>query len=420
MTSVGSRRLHTYPRVVLVVVWAAILINCLGARGWRGLGGQLLFPDFLVFYGAGTLFATDPFSLYDFGRQLSLQQSLIAPTTLPGTGPFVHPPYVAALLQPLSAFSYGAALVLWTVLSCAALCGAIVLLTRSFFDQLASLGLSSGATWVILLSVSATVLGLYSGQMHTFILLGSIAVIVLALRGHQSAAGLLVGVLAVKPQVAFAFGLLFLASGQWRACVAMAAGFAALNVPLVARVGLDGAATLYADYLETARNALSLPLDAGFPRSLLMTPYGLLAVVGSRAHQEAALVVSNVLAGIVLVQFVIYIRRLHARGPTALRLLFAFATVLPFLVFPYVMLYDSVLLLVAAVLIPSARPEVRVKTGAFTYAALWCSAPVSAVLRVPLGGLLAVGLWVRAHGEVRRLCAGDTAAADAVDHFSKA
>jgi hypothetical protein len=122
----------------------------------------------------------------------------------------------------------------------------------------------------------------------------------------------------------------------------------------------------------------------------------------------------------VLVQFVIYIRRLHARGPTALRLLFAFATVLPFLVFPYVMLYDSVLLLVAAVLIPSARPEVRVKTGAFTYAALWCSAPVSAVLRVPLGGLLAVGLWVRAHGEVRRLCAGDTAAADAVDHFSKA
>lgn len=406
MKFLTSRRARNYPRVVLIVVWAAILINGLAANGWRGWGGQLLFPDFLVFYGAGALFRTEPPALYSFGRQLSLQQSLIAPTSLTATGPFVHPPYVASLLWPLSFIPYAEALVLWVFLSCVALVATLVLLRRHFLDELSALNISAGALAVITLSLAATVLGLYSGQMHTFILVGSIAVIVLTLRGHPWAAGFLVGLLAVKPQTAFGFSVLFLARGQWRACAAIAAGFASLNVPLITHAGLHGTVALYGEYLETARAALFLPFDAGFPRSLLMTPYGFLAVVSGREHQDAAFVVANILALVIVIWFVIDARRLRADGTAALRLSFAFAMLLPFLVFPYLMLYDAVSLLVAAlVLIPSATVEDRMKMAAQVYGFLWVCAPVSAAIGLPLGGLAPVALWVRAQSERRRVFA---------------
>ena len=386
-------RIKVYPRIILVVIGMVMLLNLAGATGWRGLGGQVLFHDLVIFYGAGALFHRAPESLYDFNEQLALQRSLIAPTPLEGTGPFSHPPYVASLLEPLSGLSLPDALLLWTALSCAALGGAVVLAHRLVRRQPWNMTVAPATVAVIGLSSAPVLFGLYSGQMHAFVLLGILAAIVFVLDDKPWQAGAVAGLLAIKPQVALSFLIFFVARRSLKACIAAALTVGALNALLVGRVGLQAAISLYDSYINTTRALLTLPFNDGFPGYLLLTPYGLLSGLAGLEHQSAILFFSNALAAGAVLWFLADAWRWRS-SEVATPLLLGRMLLLPSLVTPYLMMYDAAPLLVACLLlVPPSMPRRMLDLGAVVYGALWIYPAVSAIVGVPLGALLPLGLW---------------------------
>lgn len=395
-TLLTRRRIELYPRLILIVIAAVFVLNIAGSTGWRGLGGQLLFPDFHIFYSAGTLLHRAPESLYDFKEQLSLQRSLVAPTPLPGTGAFSHPPYVAPLFEMFTALSLPVALILWNALSAAALGGALWLAVRLIRRHPWSLDASTRVITVAGLSTAPVLFGLHSGQMHSFILLGSIAVVVLVLDGKSWQAGAIVGLLAIKPQIALSFGLLFIVRRDLRACIAAAVTFAGLNGLLIGRVGFDTALSLHASYLDTTRSLLLMPFTEGFPSYLLLTPYGLMSGVVGPDRQGTILLLSNVVAVGILLWFLVDGWRMrNAQEEAAMPLLLGRTLLLPSLLTPYLMMYDAAPLLVACLLIvPPTMPRRMLDMGARVYGALWVYPPVSAIIGVPLGALVPIGLWI--------------------------
>ncbi len=386
-------RIKAYPRIILVVIGMAMLLNLAGATGWRGLGGQVLFHDLVIFYGAGSLFHRAPESLYDFNEQLSLQRSLIAPTPLEGTGPFSHPPYVASLLEPLTGLSLPNALLLWTLLSCAALAGAVVLAQRLVRRQPWTITVAPATLAVVGLSTAPVLFGLYSGQMHAFVLLGILAAIMFVLDDKPWHAGAVAGLLAIKPQVALGFLIFFVARRSLKACVGAALTCGGLNALLVSRVGIQGAISLYGSYIDTTRALLTLPFNDGFPAYLLLTPYGFLSGLARVEHQSAILLLSNILAVGAVLWFLADAWRWRSSGE-ATPLLLGRMLLLPSLVTPYLMMYDSAPLLVACLLlVPPSMPRRMLDLGALVYGALWIYPVVSVIVGVPLGALVPLGLW---------------------------
>jgi hypothetical protein len=357
------RRITVYPRLVLIVLGAVMALNIAGSTGWRGLGGQVLFHDFVIFYGAGTLFQRAPESLYDFNEQLSLQRSLIAPTPLAGTGPFSHPPYVASLLELFTGLSLPIALIVWTALSCAALAGAVTLAHRRIQRLPWNVAVSTQTFAVIALSLAPVMFGLYSGQMHTFVLLGSLAVIVFVFDDKPWRAGVVAGLLTIKPQVALSFLIFFVARRNFRACIAAALTFGGLNALLVGRVGVESAVHLYSSYLETTRALLTLPFNDGFPSYLLLTPYGFMSGLVGPERQGSILVLSNLLAVGAVVWFLVDAWRSRS-SEDATRVLLGRTLLLPSLVTPYLMMYDAAPLLVAsALIVPPTMPSTNAQYG---------------------------------------------------------
>jgi hypothetical protein len=391
----NSRRITSYPRIVLIVIGTVMVLNLAGSTGWRGWGGQVLFHDFVIFYGAGALFHRAPESLYDFNEQLSLQRSLIAPTPLDGTGPFSHPPYVASLLEPFTGLSLPMALIVWTALSCASLALAAWLAVRLVRRAPWSSAVPTRTYVVIALSLAPVLFGLYSGQMHSFVLLGVLAAVVFVLDGKSWQAGAIVGLLAVKPQMALSFLILFLARRDFKALLAAALVFGGLNAVLVSRVGFETATSLYAAYVDTTHALLALPFDDGFPAYLLLTPYGFMSGLVGLEHQTTILVVSNVLAVGAVLWFLGDAWSLRRSGEEATPLLLGRTLLLPSLITPYLMMYDAAPLVIACVLMaPPTLPHRALSTATVMYVGLWIYPPVSALLGVPLGALLPAWLWM--------------------------
>jgi len=389
------RRISIYPRIVLIVIGITVAANLAGSTGWRGAGGQLLFHDFIIFYSAGVLFHAAPQSLYNFHEQLSLQRSLIAPTQMDGTGPFSHPPYVAPLFEPFTGLPLPYALIVWTVLSCAALAGAIMLARRLVRTQPWNIVVPTTTFAAIALSLAPVLFGLYSGQMHSFVLLGSLAVIVFVLDDKPWHAGAIAGLLAIKPQVALAFLIFFLARRNVRACLAAALAFGGLNALLVSRVGVETAMSLYSMYVHTTRALVMLPFDVGFPRYLLLTPYGLMSGLAGLERQEAILIAANVVAAAAVLWFLVDAWRSRHSPEERTRVLLGRTLLLPSLVTPYLMLYDAAPLMVSCIfIVPPTMPRHALVLSGLVYAGLWMYPPLSAAIGVPLGALLPIGLYV--------------------------
>jgi hypothetical protein len=377
-----------------------MVLNLAGSTGWRGWGGQLLFHDFVIFYGAGALFHHAPESLYDFTEQLSLQRSLIAPTLLEGTGPFAHPPYVAPLLEMLTGLSLPLALIAWTALSGAALVGAAALARRLLQKHPWNIVVPTRTFTLIALSLAPVLFGLYSGQMHAFVLLGSLAVVKLALEDKPWHAGAIAGLLAIKPQVGLSFLIFFLVRLDFRACTAAALSFGGLNALFIGTVGWTTAVSLYASYLETTRSLVTLPFVDGFPRYLLLTPYGLMSGVVGPDRQGMVLLISSLLAVAALVWFLRDAWTWRRSAENATHLLLGRTLLLPSLVTPYLMMYDSAPLVVACVLlVQPTMPHRALTLAVMVYAGLWIYPPLSAAIGVPLGALVPMGLWIAAATE---------------------
>jgi len=391
------RRISTYPRIVLIIMAVTVALNLAYSTGWRGANGQLLFQDFILFYSTGTLFHAAPLSVYDFQQQLSMQRSLVAPTPMDGTGAFSHPPYVAPLFELLTGLPLPQALIVWTVLSCAAIGISVALAQRILRQQPWNIGVPTTSVVAMALSFAPVVFGLCAGQMHAFVLLGTLAVVVFVLEDRPWRAGAVAGLLAIKPQVALAFLIFFVAKRNLRACLAAALAFGGLNVLFVSRAGLETAVTLYRTYIDFTRALLMMPFTEGFPRFLLLTPYGLMSgLVGPDRH-AAILAIANILAAAAVSWFLIDAWRWRHSTEEGTRLLLGRTLLLPSLITPYLMVYDAAPLMMSCLLsVPSTMRHVALALGAMVYVGLLIAPPISAAIGVPLGALIPIAIWIGA------------------------
>jgi hypothetical protein len=294
--------------------------------------------------------------------------------------------------------------VIWAALSCAALAGSVLLIRRLFSEELARLGISTGTLVVIVLSCAPIVLGLYSGQMHTFVLVGAIGVVALSLTQKSLAAGAVVGLLAIKPQLALSLGLFFLARRDLRACAAALLSFGALNAMVIGIAGWETAVQMYSEYLKTTGSLLLVPFLSGFPAYLLMTPYGLLTGLLGIDYQQIVFVLSMLIAAGFLAWFLHDTWRLRHEGRSAIRLSLGRALLLPCLLTPYWMMYDSSLLLLSwPVVAMSSTQGMLLTGGALLYGWFWICPFISAIVGVPLGVLAPVGVWAYTTREYRAL-----------------
>lgn len=208
MSFLNPRRLRDYPRLIGVVLWAAWGLEVLLRRGWLGGLGQVIGSDFVTLYAAGWLDRFSPDRLYDFPAQARIQQTLIAPTPLPGLNPFISPPYVALACQVLMLLPLPAALVIWW--------GVTLLLTlhaaRRLWGFLPA-DLRSGPLpfpqfLVLVFSFFPFLAGWRVGQNHVLTLWLAVGILEMDRAGRPLLAGILAGLLLYKPH--FALGFLIL------------------------------------------------------------------------------------------------------------------------------------------------------------------------------------------------------------------
>ncbi len=287
------------------------------------------FPDFLVFHAAVRAFLEGKLALvYDIDAFTQFQNVIYAdrfggPVLF---RPFFYPPTWLLMLLPLGLLAVGPAYGTFAVATAAA--ATALEGWRDWWGWLAVVS-SPAAVWVVL-----------AGQ-NTFLSLAFFYGGLRLLDRSPAAAGILLGLLSYKPQIWALVPLALLAARQWRALAWAAATVAVLSLASLGIFGLD----FWIGFLEATREAGSARVANVMFERIFMHMTTLLAaarIVGLPPGAAGAiqLVGAAAAAGAVWIAF-----RRHPSGEARTAVLMT-AT---FLVSPYTLNYDLLLLMPAAV-----------------------------------------------------------------------
>ncbi|HUU35100.1 MAG TPA: glycosyltransferase family 87 protein, partial [Vicinamibacterales bacterium] len=138
--------------------------------------------------------------------------------------PLLYPPFYYAALTPLAGFEYQRAAQLWAGVLVLCWLAAACLAVRGLGE------LRPSAAWLLPASVifPPVAESLASGQKGTLLLLLFAGSFALWRRGHLLAAGVVFGLVAFKPQLGIAIGLLALWKREWRFAAGAGASVGAL------------------------------------------------------------------------------------------------------------------------------------------------------------------------------------------------
>jgi alpha-1,2-mannosyltransferase len=307
-----------------IYVW-----NLISGGPLIGPGVSAFFPDFLVFQAAARAWVEGKASLtYDIDALTAFQNAIFA-DRLPGEvrfRPFFYPPIWLLMLLPFAGLAIGQAYALF-------LSGTVALATllegRHDWPGWLAILVSPAAVWVAL-----------TGQ-NTFFSLALFYGGFRLLDHAPAAAGILLGVLAYKPQLWVLVPVALAAARQWRVLAwtlgtALALAFASLAV-----FGVD----LWWAFFAAAREAGSVRvLNEMVERtfSQMTTLFDAAWILGLPTGLAAALQAAGALLAVAAV-WVAFRRYPSSAARTAV---LAAAT---FLVSPYTLNYDLLLLMPAAV-----------------------------------------------------------------------
>jgi hypothetical protein len=295
------------------------------------IGPQMtdLFPDFLVFWAAAHAWLEGKLALiYDIDA-FTRYQSALYPDRFPqgiDFRPFLYPPIWLLMLLPLASVAVAKAYALFmagTTALASALAG-----RRDLWGWLAVLT-SPAAVWTVL-----------AGQ-NTFL---SVAVFyggLYLLDRSPAAAGVLLGLLAYKPQIWVLVPVALLAGRHWRTFAWMAATVVALGLCSLAVFGFP----FWLAFVDAAREAASpRVVDAMFVRVFMHMTTLLAAarIVGLPPLPGGLVQVAGSLLAVVAVWFAF-----GRKGQSDARI--AVLATATFLVSPYTLNYDLLLLMPAAV-----------------------------------------------------------------------
>ena len=344
-------------------LWATVVAIIVLADASRRLAEPStrweLGGDFVPAYVAGTLVrqgrATEMYQrevVERIERQVVSEANL---EPLPFYGPYLNPPFFAALFAPLSALPYHQAAMVWLAFNLIFVAGAIVLLWRMLppDDGWRAWGLAP-----LLLIVSMPFIQALCHLQNTCLSLLLLCAIVWCWRKAPSSGltailtGVSVGLLSYKPQLSVALGATVVIMVGWRAMAGLAVTVGSLSALTLWK--LPGAITAYLHELPRAVTWIqSRPqynwgrqvTGQGFWRLLIQgraggTPYPIVTILSYLTTAAAA---------IALGACVLSCWR-HRNEGSLDRLIAATIAVMPLLM-PYYMDYDLLLLAVPVVLL---------------------------------------------------------------------
>jgi alpha-1,2-mannosyltransferase len=290
---------------------------------------NVLFPDFLVFHAAVRAFFEGKLALvYDIDAFTQFQSAIYA-DRFPGPvsfRPFLYPPIWLLLLLPLGALAVGAAYAVFMAAS--ALLATLLEGRRDPWGWLAIVT-SPAAVWTILAGQNTFLsLALFYGGWH-------------ALERSPALAGILLGLLAYKPQIWILVPVALLAARQWRALAWTIGTVALLSL---ASLGIFGWG-FWRSFIDVAREAGSARFaDIMFERVYMhmTTLVAAARLVGLPPGVAGAIQ----LAGSVLAVAAVWFAFRRSVASDARTAVLVTAT---FLVSPYTLNYDLLLLMPAVV-----------------------------------------------------------------------
>jgi hypothetical protein len=323
------------------LVVAALFCAAAGLYGafyvWRLVsGGPLIgpgiaafFPDFLVFHAAGRAWIEGQGALiYDSNALTAFQNALYA-DRLPGEvrfRPFLYPPTWLLMLLPFAALAVGKAYALF-------LSGTVALATvlegRHDWPGWLAILVSPAAVWVAL-----------TGQ-NTFLSLALFYGGFRLLDTAPPAAGILLGLLAYKPQLWVLVPIAMIAARQWRVLAWMIGTVIVMALASLVVFGPE----LWRAFFAAAREASSARIvDEMLTRvsTQIVSPFASAYILGLPRSVASALQ----MAGAVLAVAAVWAA--FRRHPSSIARTAVLATA-TFLVSPYTLNYDLLLLMPAVV-----------------------------------------------------------------------
>lgn len=291
---------------------------------------RVLFPDFLVFWAAAhawvegklaLVYRIDPFTEY---------QNALYPDRFPNVvhfRPFFYPPIWLLMLLPLGAIAVGKAYGLF-------MAGTAALAT-------ALEGRRDGWGWLAIVTSPAAVWTVLAGQ-NTFLSIALFYGGFGLLERSPIAAGILLGLLCYKPQIWVLVPLALLAGRRWRAFAWMTGTVALLCLASWAVFGTG----FWLAFLDAAREAASPRVVNEMFERIFMHMTTLLAaarIVGLPPAVSSLVQIAGALLAIAAVIFAF-----SRKGQSDARI--AVLATATFLVSPYTLNYDLLLLMPAAVM----------------------------------------------------------------------
>ena len=341
----NARRLRDYPRLMLLTSIGILLINLLLHQGWIAAFGQVIGGDFVMFYATGSLYRTDPASIYDYEQQYRLQQSLVEPTNLSGLNPFMNPPYTAMLYSLFIYLPLTWSFIVWTCLSIIFSVISMRLIAPLVSNRLRQAGLSNIQYLVLLFSFFPFIEGLLAGQNHALTLMLLTAVLVSMHKERWLLSGVLAGTLIYKPQLVLGLLIVWIVWKNFKALF----GFGIVVVLWAGSYALMHGIEPFLEYLQVSRFFMSLPYIEGFPGYIIITLYGLLTSIFPESAAQRLQLISQLIFILASALVAWFAWRQRQSSPAHKMPVLLLSLVLPLAFSPYVQLHD--LLLIAPIFI---------------------------------------------------------------------
>ncbi|HYC63808.1 MAG TPA: glycosyltransferase family 87 protein [Reyranellaceae bacterium] len=309
------------------------VVTTLSRTAVLGYSIDVLFPDFLVFHAAARAFFDGKLAIvYDTDALTHLQNTLYAyrlPFSL-GFRPFLYPPLWLLDLLPFGLMPFELALVVF-LLATAAACAFALHRIGLRFEAIIAILTAPAAVWVVL-----------AGQ-NTFLSVALLYAGMALLERRPVLAGILLGVLAYKPQVWVLVPLALLCAREWRALAATALTVTMLGLATLPLFGIG----FWLDFLAAAQRASSgeAALEM-FERvhAHMTTPLAAAKIAGLGDGVAMALQLVGSFAAVAAVTWA-FIRHRPSHARTAV------LVTATFLVSPYTLNYDLLLLMPAVTLL---------------------------------------------------------------------
>ncbi|HKU54955.1 MAG TPA: glycosyltransferase family 87 protein [Rhizomicrobium sp.] len=295
----------------------------------RDGSGLVVGRDFLNFWMYGhAAFSAEPGRWYDLAAYHKALASLLGPG-YPGQN-WSYPPSIMLLAAPFGLMGYLPALLSWTL---AGLALFVFVLRGRASSRLALAALVSPASAFCLIS----------GQ-SSLITAALLITVFTCLDRRPLLAGLLIGLLSLKPQLALLLPVALAASGRWRAFVAAAAMVLAIAALSLVLFGPES----WIRFVTLGLPAQNLVLHDAQGIAVPFYPTIFMNLHGAGLGYKAAMTMQVLFALAAAIAVAWAFRRRRDADPG---LLFALFTACTVMALPYLLIYDTLPLTVAALLL---------------------------------------------------------------------